>query len=103
MADDKIRTVTVTLSEPVTVDGKTYAELTFRRMKARDTLVGEGEGNQISAGYKMFAALADVSLDVILELDVEDLAEVGAAVAPLMGKRAVALAAKMGEVLPGAT
>ncbi len=101
--NDKIKTVTVPLSEPVTVDGKTYDSLTFRRMKARDTLVADDESNQIAAGYKMFAALADVSLDVILELDIEDLAEVGVAVAPLMGKRGAALVKELGKELPGAT
>ena len=87
---ERMLTVTVPLGTPVTVDGKTYAELTFRRMKARDTLAGEGEQDQIAAGYKLFAALADVPLDVILELDIEDLGEIGGKIAPLMGKQAVA-------------
>lgn len=88
------KTASLTLATPVTVEGQAYTQLTFRRMKARDALAGEGETNQVMAGYKLFAALADVPLDVILELDMEDLTEVGAVVAPLMGKRA---AAKMAE------
>ncbi|GHA13279.1 hypothetical protein GCM10007989_04830 [Devosia pacifica] len=90
MTETRPTSATVPLSEPVTYDGVTYTELTFRRMKARDTLVGEGETNEVMAGYKMFAALADVPVEVILELDMEDISEVGAKVAPLMGKRAAA-------------
>jgi hypothetical protein len=55
-------------------------------MKARDALVAEEEKNQIMAGYKIFAALADVPVDVILELEMIDLAKVSEEVAPLMGK-----------------
>ena len=86
---------TVPLLFPVTHEGVTYDQLTFRRMKARDGLTGEGETDQTRAGYRIFAELAGVPLDVILDLDMEDLAEVGAAVTPLMGKRAQALAKSM--------
>lgn len=87
---DKIISVVVPLNSPVTHDGVTHDSLTFRRMKARDALVGEEETNQVMAGYRIFAALAGVPIEVILELDMEDLAEVGAKVAPMMGKRALA-------------
>lgn len=80
------KTVTVPLSEKVEHDGKTYSELTFRPMKARDALVAEGEASQVMAGYKLFAALADVPVEVILELEMLDLAKVGEEVAPMMGK-----------------
>ncbi|MCR6672208.1 phage tail assembly protein [Devosia ginsengisoli] len=80
------KTVTVPLSEKVEHDGKTYTELTFRPMKARDALVAEGEESQVMAGYKLFAALADVPVEVILDLEMVDLAKVGEGVAPLMGK-----------------
>lgn len=80
------KTVTVPLSQPVEHDGKTYSELTFRPMKARDALVAEGEESQVMAGYKLFAALADVPVEVILDLEMADLAKVGEEVAPMMGK-----------------
>ena len=80
------KTITVTLNTPVQVDGVDYASLTFRPMKARDALVAEGEDSQVLAGFKLFAVLADVPVDVILELDMLDLAKVGEEVAPLMGK-----------------
>ena len=84
------QTATHTLLVPVEPDGKCYTELTFRRMKARDTLVSEDNDSQIMAGYLMFAAMADVPVDVILELDMDDLDAVGEIVTPLMGKQAVA-------------
>lgn len=80
--------VTVPLEYPVTVAGKEYRELIFRRMKARDALIAEDETNKARAGYLMFAALAEVDVAVIEELDVEDLETIGEAVAPLMGKSA---------------
>ena len=91
---------TVTLKHPVTVDGTKYETLGLRRMKARDALVGEGETNETMAGFKMFAALADVPVEVILDLDMEDLTELAAKVAPLMGKRGVALMKKMSKAPP---
>lgn len=80
------KTVTVPLNTPVDHEGVNYASLTFRPMKARDALVAEGEESQVLAGFKLFAALADVPVEVILELDMIDLAKVGEEVAPLMGK-----------------
>lgn len=80
------KTVTVTLNTPVHHDGVEHATLTFRPMKARDALVAEAEESQVMAGFKLFAALADVPIEVILDLDMIDLAKVGEEVAPLMGK-----------------
>lgn len=87
------KTVTVPLNEPVHHDGTEYKSLTFRRMKARDALVAEDEKNQIMAGYKIFAALAGVPVDVILDLEMIDLARVSEEVAPLMGKLPASLGA----------
>lgn len=91
MATNNLRTVP--LAFPVTHDGKTYDALTFRRMKARDALLAEGEGEQIMAGYKLFAALADVPVEVILDLDMEDMTAVSEVAAAQMGKLAPALPA----------
>lgn len=91
---EKTKTVTMQLREPVTVDGVTYKELTFRRMKAKDALLSEDEGNKIIAGYRLFAALAGVDLAVIEELDIDDLEELSEKLVPLMGKSAAAEAEK---------
>lgn len=102
--DEIIRSVTVQLVVPVTVGEVTYTELTFRRMKVKDTLVAEDEKDEAKAGIRLFARLADVETAVIEELDMEDFAEVGARVAPLMGKRAAAMLEKLQEKgSPGAT
>ncbi|NMG39794.1 phage tail assembly protein [Chelativorans sp. ZYF759] len=82
--------VTVPLAFPVPYEGREVKELTFRRMKAKDTLVAEAEKNQTRAGYMLFAALAGVDLALIEELDVEDLEQIGERIVPLMGKSAVA-------------
>lgn len=84
---EKLQSVTVDLEFPVTHEGRQIKSLTFRRMKARDALAGEGIENEVRAGYAIFATLAGVDVAVIEELDLEDLAKVGEEVAPLMGKR----------------
>src|SRR5690554_3218328 len=98
----KPQTVTVPLEFPVTVDGREFVSLTFRRMKAKDALVAEDETNKARAGYLMFAALADVDISVIEELDIEDLETIGEAVVPLMGKSARAEIKKALEGSPSA-
>ena len=82
----KITSVTVPLEYPVVVESREYDQLTFRRMKARDTLLAENEPNETRAGFLMFAALAGVDVAVIEELDLADLETIGEKVAPLMGK-----------------
>lgn len=90
---DKLRSITVPLAFPVTVTlpgadkPSTFNELTIRRMKAKDAYASEDEGNKVRAGYRMFAQLADVPVEVIEEIDMEDMAAVGEAVAKMMGKR----------------
>ncbi|MBI1620167.1 phage tail assembly protein [Aquamicrobium zhengzhouense] len=88
---EKLRSATVTLDYPVQHEGRDIQSLTFRRMKAKDALLAEGEENKARAGYLLFAALAGVDLAVIEELDIEDLEKIGEAVVPLMGKSAEAL------------
>lgn len=99
---EKLKNVTVDLDFPVEFDGREIKSLTFRRMKARDALAGEGIENEVRAGYAVFAALAGVDIGVIEELDLEDLAKVSEEVAPLMGKR-LAEAASKENPSPGAS
>lgn len=91
----KVTSVTVDLEYPFDLDGHNYTKLTFRRMKAKDTLVAENTENNVKAGFLMFAALAGVDVDVIEELDADDLETIGEKVAPLMGKSTAKLAAKL--------
>ena len=78
--------LTVNLQYPVVFDGREITSLTFRRMKAKDALVAEGETSEARAGYALFAALAGVDVEVIEELDVADMEAIGEAIVPLMGK-----------------
>jgi hypothetical protein len=78
------KSVTVLLSEPVEHDGRTYTELTFRRMRAGDALIGEAEKSQTHVGYMVFAAMADVPFEVIAALDVADITEITEKIAPLL-------------------
>lgn len=84
---------TVTTAEhhlvyPVTVEGREYTILTFRRMKAKDALAAEGVESQARAGYLLYATLAGVDVAVIEELDIDDLTAIAEKVVPLMGKSA---------------
>lgn len=100
---EKVTSVIVPLEFPVTVEGVEYKQLTFRRMKAKDTLAGEGTTDPTQAGFSLYAALAGVPVEVIHELDMEDLTEVGVKVAPLMGKRAAAkIQEELAKLSPGA-
>jgi hypothetical protein len=88
MTEIKKTSVTVDLDYPLEHEGREVKSLSFRRMKAKDALVAEGENNQAKAGYLLFAALAGVDVDLIMELDIEDLEKIGEAITPLMGKSA---------------
>lgn len=88
MSDTKKKSVTVDLEWPIEYDGREVKSLSFRRMKAKDALVAEGETNQARSGYALFAALAGVDIALIEELDIEDLEAIGQAVVPLMGNSA---------------
>lgn len=86
--------VTVELEHPFEFEGREVKSLSFRRMKAKDALLGEGETNQTRVGWLLYAALAGVSVDLIEEVDIEDLERIAEAVVPLMGKSAAKAAAE---------
>jgi len=79
--------VTITLEEPVTHGETTHDTIVFsRKRKVRDLLAADtvrGQRNKVSAVY---ASMADVPLDVILDLDADAYEELEAKVEPLMGK-----------------
>lgn len=88
MADKK--TVTVTLDDPVEHDGKSYASLNLRKMKAKDLIAGDLVTGDSRKAMAIFAAMAGVPIQVIEELDVDDFEKLGREAAPLMGKSAAA-------------
>lgn len=92
MSDKK--TVTVKLDEPVEHDGKHYASLTLRKLKAKDLVAGDLVTGDTRKAFAIFASMAGVPIQVIEELDVDDFERLGAEAAPLMGKSATAAMAK---------
>ncbi len=79
------------LATPVSHEGATYNELTLRRMKAGDSLVAEEHQSQAKAGMALFAAMAGVPVEVIMELDMDDFMDLTEKAAPLMGKSGLAM------------
>lgn len=92
MTDKK--TLTFKLDEPVEHDGQTYAELTFRKMKARDLIASDVVTGEMRKSFALFASMAGVPIQVIEEMDGDDFIRMGMEVAPLMGKSAAAAAKK---------
>lgn len=92
-----VRQVVVDLDFPFNYDGREITSLTFRRMKTKDSYVGEDIENPAKAGFALFAALAGVDLELIEELDIDDLEKVSEETLPLMGKLAAAQKKKMLE------
>lgn len=88
---EKVSGMVVKLETPVEHAGKTYSELNMRRMKAGDTLVAEEYQSQAKAGMALFAAMADVPVEVIMELEMDDFMALSETAAPLMGKSGLAM------------
>lgn len=85
-----VKTVTVQLDAPVTVGEKTYASLTFRKMKAKDLVAQDLVKGEQRQSMALFASMAGVPIGVIEELDVDDYEKLALEVAPLLGKSAMA-------------
>lgn len=65
--------VSVTLKQPVTVDGQTYSTLSLRRPKVRDMLVSDKiGGSDAEKEIRIFANLCEMAPAVIEELDLAD-------------------------------
>ncbi len=64
---------TITLNNPITVDGISVSELTIRRPKVRDYLVIERlDGSDLSKEITLTANLTSVTKEAIEELDIVD-------------------------------
>ncbi|SHE79466.1 Phage tail assembly chaperone protein, E, or 41 or 14 [Loktanella atrilutea] len=92
MSTDAPATVTVKLEFPVTFDGKTISELTFRRRKAKDLIATDLVKGETRKHMAMMASMADIPLPVIEDLDADDWEEIAEATIPLLGKRTTKLA-----------
>ena len=77
---------TIKINTPVEFNGKTYAEFTFRKPKAKDLVVADLVKGETRRGLAIMASMAGVPLPVFEELELEDFEAIGAEVASLMGK-----------------
>lgn len=84
-----LQPVTITFEEPVTLDNKTYKELTFtRKMKGKDMIAADKVIGETMKTYAVCASMAGVPLALFGELNCDDLEAVLLASAPFMPKRA---------------
>lgn len=68
---------TISLIEPITVNGTTYDQLNIRRPKVRDRLAVERmKKSEAEKEIVMIANLAEVDAKVIEELDLADYAKI---------------------------
>lgn len=68
---------TITLNNPITVDGISFSELTIRRPKVRDYLAIERlDGSELSREVTLTANLASVTKETIEELYLDDYVKV---------------------------
>lgn len=69
---------TFKLAYPITHDGKEISEVTLRRAKGRDLEkieAAEDGGGQMLGALTALAALADLPLEAVREMDAEDIAD----------------------------
>lgn len=96
------KTLTFKLDDPVEHDGTTYSELIFRKMKARDLIAGDGVQGEMRKTFALYASMADVPIEVVEELGLDDFSRMALEVAPLMGKSAEIAAAELKGKTAGA-
>ncbi|WP_298981585.1 phage tail assembly protein [uncultured Roseibium sp.] len=78
----------IALSEAVSVNDVDYTELTFKRKrKVRDLLAADAHTGQLNKVNAVYASMAGVPIDVILDLDADDYDDLESRIEPLMGKK----------------
>lgn len=98
---EKIEPLTIKLSEPIIVEGKTYNDITFtRKMKGKDMLAMDMVKGEMHKQYALLASLLDVPISVISEINVDDLTDIMESAAPFLGKFAQAAQKKLAESQP---
>ncbi len=76
------------LTYPVTVGGETISSLHLRRPKARDLIRAQKVKDEMEKVAALIVDLAEVSPDVVQEMDAYDFAAVGEMVGNFMTKSA---------------
>ena len=96
--------ITVKLTDPVEYQGKTYAELTLRKLKVRDLAATDLVDGEVRKGLALVASNAGVPVGVIEELTVADFERINREAMQLLGKQPAAiLSAGGGESIPTST
>lgn len=81
--------ITVTLTEPVTHNKTTYSEIKFTRTaRGRDLVAMDLVQGDTRKSFALFASLAEVPIQVFLDMSMDDYADVAKAAVPFMGKSA---------------
>lgn len=91
MADAKPKTLTFTPEEPIHVGNAVHETLTFERLRVRHMVAMDKFEGKMRKTVAMFAAMADVPMPVIEELDMDDFERLSEELVPLMGKSARSL------------
>lgn len=91
MADAKPKTLTFTPEEPIAVGNAVHETLTFERLRVRHMVAMDKVEGSMRKTVAMFAAMADVPMPVIDELDMDDFERLSEELVPLMGKSARSL------------
>jgi len=86
MADAKPKTLTFTPEEPIAVGNAVHETLTFERLRVRHMVAMDKVEGNMRKTVAMFAAMADVPMPVIDELELDDFERLSEELMPLMGK-----------------
>lgn len=80
------KTITVALESPVEFNGKTYTELTFHKRKVKHLAAMDLVKGETRKTAALYAAMANVPIQVIEEVDGDDFERLAKEILPLMGK-----------------
>lgn len=75
-----------TLQTPVTFNGTTYRELTFRKPRTGDMMVMDMVKGEVSKTVALMATIADVPLPAFKLIELDDFTALSEVVAPLLGE-----------------
>ena len=79
-------TITVTLSKPLTHDGKEITSLTFREATAGDACAADLVEGQFKKMLAIMSGMAGVPLPVLMAIPMREITRIATEVTPLMGE-----------------
>lgn len=75
-----------TLKTPVTHNGTTYSDLTFRKPKTGDLMVLDNFKGETSKMVALLASISDTPMPAFKEISFEDFTAISEVVAPMLGE-----------------